>query len=196
MRALACAAVVAALAWPIGAQTRTMLADGLDTAFPTDFGGTYALTDHHGRARTQADPEGNVQLIFFGYATCESICSVALPILSDVAAQLNADGIGTTPVVVTIDPEVDTVAAMGPALDTYAPGLLGLTGDEAALAAVRGLFHVEKTPLFEDPMGRTIYAHGAHIFVMDGDGGFLTLLPPVLPPERMVEIVRGYAEAS
>ena len=31
---------------------------------------------------------------------------------------------------------------------------------------------------------------------MDGAGGFLTLLPPVLPPARMVEIVAGYVEGD
>jgi protein SCO1/2 len=189
--ALACA--VALLAAPASAQAPSLLVDRPDTAFPTDFGGAYALTDHHGRTRTEADPDGNVQLVFFGYATCEAICTVALPILSEVAATLRDRGVGITPIVVTIDPAVDTAAAMGPALDAHAPGLLGLTGTEADLAGMRALFHVERTALFVDPRGRTVYAHGAHIFVMDGDGGFLTLLPPVLPPARMVEIVAGYA---
>ena len=181
---------------PLAAQEATLLADGPDTSFPSDFGGAYALTDHHGETRTEADPDGNLQLIFFGYATCEAICTVALPIMSDVAADLDDAGVDVTPLVVTIDPEVDTVETMGPALEGYAPGLLGLTGSEADLAAVRDLFHVEKTALFEDPLGNTVYAHGAHIYVMDGDGAFLTLLPPVLPPARMVEIVLGYAQAG
>ena len=183
------------LACPAGAETPTLLAEGPDTAFPTNFGGAYALTDHHGRRRTEADPDGHLQLVFFGYATCEAICTVALPIMAEVAGALAAEGVAVTPLVVTVDPEVDRVGTMGPALAGHAPGLLGLTGTEAELAAVRHLFHVERTALFEDPLGRTVYAHGAHIFVMDGSGGFLTLLPPVLPPARMVEIVRGYAEA-
>ena len=193
MRSVVAAAVAVALVLPAAAQQATPLADEPDTAFPSDFGGAYALTDHHGRPRTEADPDGHLQLVFFGYATCEAICTVALPIMAEVAEALETDGVPVTPLVVTIDPEVDTVDAMGPALETYAPGLLGLTGTEAELAAARDLFHVEKTPLFEDPTGRTVYAHGAHIFVMDDAGGFLTLLPPVLSPDRMVEIVKGYA---
>ena len=192
----AAALVLSVLAVPAGAGPPTLLADRPDTAaFPDDFGGAYVLTDHHGRTRTEVDPDGDLQLVFFGCATCEAICTVALPILSEVASALEARGVGVTPLVVTIDPEVDTVETMGPALDGYAPGLLGLTGTEADLAAVRALFQVERTALFVDPEGKTVYAHGAHIFVMDGDGGFLTLLPPVLPPARMVEIVEGYARA-
>ena len=187
------AALLAVLALPAWAEAPTLLADRPDTAFPADFGGAYRLTDHHGRPRGEADPDGNLQLVFFGYATCEAICTVALPILSEVAETLAADGIAATPLVVTIDPEVDTVETMGPALARHAPGLLGLTGTEAELAAMRDMFQVERTPLFIDPEGRTVYAHGAHIFVMDGAGAFLTLLPPVLPPARMVEIVARYA---
>jgi len=164
-----------------------------DTVFPTNFGGAYSLTDHTGQTRTQVDPDGNLQLVFFGYAKCEAICTVALPIMSEMAADLNAKGIGVTPIVITVDPDVDTVETMGPALADHAPGLLGLTGSAEELAAARALFHVESKPLFVDPLGQTVYAHGSHIYVMDADGGFLTLLPPVLSVDRMVEIVEGYA---
>ena len=161
--------------------------------FPTNFGGAYALTDHHGNTRTQADPDGHLQLIFFGYASCEAICTVALPVMAEVSADLAARGIPTTPLVITVDPERDTVDSMGHSLAHIAPGLTGLTGSEEALAQVRDLFHVERTPLFEEPLGGTVYTHGSHIYVMDGDGAFLTLLPPILSVERMVEIVTGYA---
>ncbi len=131
--------------------------------------------------------------MFFGYATCEAICTVALPIMSEMAEGLAARGIDVTPLVITVDPATDTVETMGPALATFAPGLTGLTGSEADLAQARALFHVERKFLFTDPRGVDVYAHGSHIFVMDGDGGFLTLLPPILSTERMIEIVAGYA---
>ncbi len=182
-----------ALAAPAGAQHATLNAPLPDTLFPSNFGGNYALTDHHGKRRTQTDPDGRLQLVFFGYATCEAICTVALPIMSEMAVALEAKGIAVTPLVITVDPGNDTVETMGPALNTFAPGLTGLTGTEAELARVRDLFHVERQLLFTDPRGIDVYSHGSHIYVMDGDGAFLTLLPPVLSTERMVEIVEGYA---
>ncbi|CTQ49712.1 SCO family protein [Jannaschia donghaensis] len=181
------------LALPAIAQQATLEAPLPDTLFPSNFGGDYVLTDHYGNARTQADPDGRLQLLFFGYATCEAICTVALPIMSDMTRDLSARGIEVTPLVITVDPETDTVETMGPALETFAPGLTGLTGSQTDLARVRDLFHVERTLLFTDPRGVDVYAHGSHIFVMDGDGGFLTLLPPILSTDRMVEIVESYA---
>lgn len=181
------------LALPAQAQQATLNAPLPDTLFPSNFGGDYALTDHNGNTRTQTDPDGNIQLVFFGYATCEAICTVALPIMSDMTNELALRDVPVTPLVITVDPATDTVETMGPALDIFAPGLIGLTGSEADLATVRDLFHVERAFLFTDPRGIDVYAHGSHIFVMDGNGGFLTLLPPVLSTERMVEIVQGYA---
>ncbi|MEM8822990.1 MAG: SCO family protein [Pseudomonadota bacterium] len=195
MRLLPLSAMLLA-ALPLAAQETaqpTLNAALPDTLFPTNFGGSYKLTDHHGRMRTESDPDGNLQLVFFGYANCEAICTVALPIMSEMADTLRADGIETTPLVITVDPQADTVDNMGPALANYAPGLTGLTGSEEELAHVRDLFHVDREPLFVDPRGVTVWAHGSHIFVMDGEGMFLTLLPPVLTTERMVEIVKGYA---
>ncbi|WGH77735.1 SCO family protein [Jannaschia ovalis] len=183
----------AALALPAAAQQATVEAALPDTAFPTDFGGEYALVDHHGQPRDHTDPDGRIQLIFFGYANCQAICTVALPIMAEMTAALAANGIAVAPLVITVDPARDTVETMGPALARHAPGLTGLTGSEAELARARAAFHVERTALFEEPLGGTVYAHGSHIFVMDGDGGFLTLLPPILSTERMVEIVAGYA---
>lgn len=194
MRAALLSAALAALAAPAGAQQATLEAALPDTLFPANFGGTYTLTDHHGNRRTEIDPDGNLQLVFFGYATCEAICTVALPIMSDMAEALAAKGIAVTPLVITVDPEIDTVATMGPALDAMAPGLTGLTGTQADLAHARALFHVERRLLFTDPRGVDIWSHGSHIYVMDGGGGFLTLLPPVLSTDRMVEIVAGYAQ--
>ncbi|WP_255576029.1 MULTISPECIES: SCO family protein [Jannaschia] len=187
--------VLRALALTLAVATPLAAADLPDSLFPTNFGGAYALTDHHGAIRTEADPDGHLQLIFFGYANCEAICTVALPIMSEVSASLSDQGIQTTPLVITVDPTRDTVETMGPALASYAPGLTGLTGSEADLAEVRALFHVERTALFEEPLGGTVYTHGSHIYVMDGAGGFLTLLPPILSTERMVEIVAGYAQS-
>ena len=207
MRRAFAALAAAALAWAgaspaqqaapeAPAPRATLEAAGAETLFPDSFGGPYRLVDHHGRTRTEADPDGRVQLIFFGYARCEAICTVALPIMSEMTAALAREGIAVTPLVITVDPEADTVEAMGPALAAHAPGLLGLTGSEAALAEARAAFHVRAELLFVDPQGTPVYSHGSHIFVVDGDGGFLTLLPPVLSVERMVEIVRGYAAAG
>ncbi len=175
------------------ASATTTVSAGPDTAFPLAVGGDYALTDHTGQSRTQADPDGQLQMVFFGYANCQAICSVALPLMAEIAQTVRADGIPITPVMITVDPDRDTVQTMGAPLTEHHPDFVGLTGTPEELAPVYDLFSVEHKMVFEDPEYGPIYAHGSHIYLMDAQGEFLTLLPPILSAERAAKIVVSYA---
>lgn len=163
---------------------------------PFALGGPYRLVDQTGAVRTEADPEGRMQLLFFGYANCPSICAVAMPMMAEVVDALAARGVPARPVMITVDPERDTPATMGAPLAAIHPDFVGLSGDVAALAAARAAFGVDRTAVGELPGTGPIYAHGGHVFLLDGAGAVLTILPPVLTVERMVEIALRYARAG
>jgi protein SCO1 len=172
------------LAAPLAAQS----------PFPVDIGGPYALVNQYGQTRTQSDPDGRAQLVFFGYANCRDICSAALPLMAGVVDALAADGIDVTPVMITVAPDQDRVDTMGPPLAAIHPDFIGLTGDKAALQTAYDAFKVEVEPLFEHPDNGWIYAHGSFVHLMDADGKVLTLIPPVLDVEQASGIVRSYLE--
>lgn len=160
--------------------------------FPVEISPRFALTDHTGRAVTEASFAGQPMAIFFGYANCEAICSVALPRLAAALDLMGPEGDAVAALVITVDPERDTVEEMGPALAKWHPRLLGLTGSQAALADARAAFQVEAKQVAEDPEGRAIYAHGSFIYLVGPEGQVLTLLPPILGPDRIAEIISGY----
>lgn len=162
-------------------------------ALPLPLGGPFRLTDQHGNTRTEVDPEGRLQLLFFGYAACESICTVALPQMAGLAQRLRARGIAIRPIMITVDPERDSGAVMARVLDALDPDFLGLTGSTEALAASWRNFAVESAVVFTDPAGQPVYAHGSLLYLLDGEGKFLTLIPPVLSDNRAEEIIAGYA---
>lgn len=159
---------------------------------PFDLGGPYRLTDQYGQTRTQADPDGHSQLLFFGYANCQNICSVALPVMAGVVDKLASEGIDITPVMITVDPGQDRVETMGAPLAAVHPDFIGLTGTTPALQAAYDAFAVEVTPLFQDPEYGWVYAHGSFIHLLDGHGALLTLLPPVMSVDQTADILRGY----
>jgi protein SCO1/2 len=161
---------------------------------PLEIGGAYRLTDHRGEARTEADPEGRLQMVFFGYVNCPSICSVALPLMADAADLLAARGVVVTPVVITVDPARDSVAAMAAGLERIDGRIVGLTGTETELQVAWDAFGIERTALFEDPEYGTVFAHGSHIYLLDGAGRFLTLVPPILSAEAVAGIVAPFAD--
>ncbi len=160
--------------------------------FPVDITAEFALTDHTGRQVTHRDYAGKTMAIFFGYANCQAICSVAMP-RQGAALDLMGDKAGAVaPLLITVDPERDRVDNMGPALAKWHRRLIGLTGSEDALATARAAFQVERKFITNDPEGGPIYAHGSFIYLVGPDGKVLTLMPPILGPERMAEVIASY----
>jgi len=163
------------------------------TPLPWNIGGAFALIDHTGAARTEAEPDGKMQLVFFGYANCPGICSAALPMMAEVTDILERRDIAISPVLITIDPKLDTLATMGPALAKISEDFIGLTGTPEALGVAYKAFQISFTKIMDDPKHGPIYAHGSHIYLMNAAGRVLTLLPPVLSPDQAAGIIATYA---
>jgi len=172
------AALLLCAAGPVAAQN----------AFP-DVGGAFELTNQYGETRTQVDPDGAAQLLFFGYANCQEICSAALPLMAEVADLVAAQGLDVTPVMITVDPVRDTVAEMGAPLEVIDPDLVGLTGTPDALQAAYDAYGIEIEELFVDPFYGPVIAHGSFIYLLDPSGEVLTMLPPILPAPHLAQIV-------
>jgi len=162
--------------------------------FPEVKGGDFNLIDHNGTPRTSKNPEGHYQLVFFGYANCKAICSVALPRMAGAIDILDSQSITVTPLLITVDPQRDTVDNMKEALAYHHNRMIGLTGSEEALQVAYDAFQVEKSLVYEHPEEGPIYAHGSFIYLLGPDGGFKTLMPPILSSDRMAEVVKSYIE--
>ena len=160
--------------------------------FPTQIGGNFDLIDQTGTRRQLKDFAGKPIAIFFGYAKCEAICSVAIPRMAEMVDKLEAKNIDVQPVLITVDPKRDTPAAMREALPKYHKRLVGLTGTRKQIDKAQKAFQVESKVVYVDPDGGEIFAHGSYIYLMGTDGRFLTLFPPILGPERMAEIAEKY----
>lgn len=160
--------------------------------FPQIKGGDYDLIDQYGNRRTSKDPDGRYQLLFFGYANCQAICSVVLPRMAEVTDNLEAAGVLVTPVMITVDPERDTAEALTAAAKKHHKRLIGLTGSKDALEAAYRAFQVERKVVFKHPEYGDVYSHGSYIYLLAPDGAFKTLFPPVLSPKRIAELVTDY----
>lgn len=167
-------------------------APGPALPFPVKITPRFALTDQTGRDVTEADFAGRPMAIFFGYVNCESICSVAVPSLAMALQLLGPDGAEIVPILITVDPARDTPEAMARRLRYVHPRLIGLTGSEAALAEARAVFQVDSKQVTSTPEGAPVYAHGSFIYLVGRDGEVKSLLPPILSPERMAELMRKY----
>lgn len=164
--------------------------------FPQVKGGDFDLIDQTGKSRTSTNPSNQFQLVFFGYAKCKAICSVALPNIAEATDLLSSMGVPVTPVLITVDPKRDTVEALRSAVADIHPKMQGLTGTEEALEKAYSAFNLEKKFLFEHDDHGAVYSHGSFIYLLGPDGTFKTLFAPIISPVRIAEITAGYVAQS
>lgn len=167
-------------------------AEAAPLPFPVDIRMRFDLTDQAGRRVSEADFAGRPVALFFGYANCEAICSVALPAMAEALEHLGDDGAGVAPVMITVDPARDTPEALARALPRYHDRLIGLTGTAEALAEARAAFQVEAAEVARDAAGAPIFAHGSFIYLVGPDGRVRSVLPPIVGPARIAELMRRH----
>jgi protein SCO1 len=116
--------------------------------------------------------------------------------MAGIVQDLRAKGLAVRPVMITVDPDRDSPEVMAAALEKLDPDFVGLTGSPQALEATYKAFSVENTVVFTDPAGNPVYAHGSLLYLLDGQGRFLTVIPPILSDERAAEIIAAFAPRS
>lgn len=159
---------------------------------PLSFGAPFDLIDHGGRPRGDRDFRGRYVLLFFGYTSCPYTCSTVLLNVAGALDALGSAGAKLTPVFVSIDPEYDTPERLAKFLGAIHPRFIGLTGEAAKIKALARAYHVNAVPAQDPGPYERLVNHTSFSYLMGPDGAFLTLLPPVLPAERLAEILRRY----
>ncbi|MCL5776627.1 SCO family protein [Limibaculum sp. FT325] len=166
--------------------------DAAPPPFPVEIRMRFDLSDQAGRRVSEAEFAGRPVALFFGYANCEAICSVALPAMAEALDLLGDDGAAIAPVMITVDPSRDTPEALARALPRYHDRLIGLTGTAEALAEARAAFQVEAAEVARDAAGAPIFAHGSFIYLVGPDGRVRSVLPPIVGPARIAELMRRH----
>ena len=96
------------------------------------------LDAHTGAGFTNATLEGSWSFVFFGFTHCPDICPTSMSVLGQVARGLQRDGVDNADqfqgILVTVDPERDTLDKLGTYATAFAPDFLGVRGDRARTA--------------------------------------------------------------
>ena len=135
-------------------------------------GGPFRLTDQNGGTVTEQDMKGKPFLVFFGFTHCPEICPTTLFEVSEVLRKLGPDADRVGALFISVDPARDTPAKLKDYMSSFDPRLKGLTGDEAAIAAVTKAYRVyaKKVPL---EGGDYTMDHTALVYLMDKQGHFV-----------------------
>lgn len=134
-----------------------------------DFGGPFTLVDAKGRPFPSSRLAGKPYAIFFGFTNCPDVCPTTLARLVRLRRELGG-GEPFRIVFVTVDPQRDGPAEVGRYAELFDSPVIGLTGSQAQIDAVRKSYGI----FAEKVGGGDNYSvdHTATMLLFDKNGRF------------------------
>lgn len=134
-------------------------------------GGPFSLTDHRGRAVTEATFRGRPMAVFFGFTQCPDVCPTTLGDMTALIKALGPEADRLHWLFVSVDWERDTPETLAGYLEAFDRRIVGLSGTEAQVAAAARAFRIYYRRVPTDGGGYTM-DHSASLFLLDAAGRF------------------------
>lgn len=154
----------------------------------------FKLTDHHGEHFTQENLKGHWTLLFFGFTNCDYVCPntmVALNKMYKTLQQELPDSKLPQVVLVSVDPERDTVKRMNSYVSAFNPHFIGVRADIKETIALEKQLHIAAAKMEADGEGKNHYTinHTAEILLVNPQGKLQAYLPY---PHKADQLVKDY----
>jgi protein SCO1 len=153
-------------------------------------GGDFTLRSADGPVALH-DFRGKAVLVFFGFTNCEGACPAAL---SCEAAALRllppGDQAKVAGLLVSVDPDRDTLPALKEYGHAFHPQILGVTGPDSDLQAIArryGALYRRQEP---DRSGNYSVDHTTEVYLVAPDGRLAARMPQGTTPEAMAAEIR------
>ena len=155
-------------------------------------GGDFTLEGENGKTSLH-DYAGNIVLLYFGYTTCPDICPTNLGNLSNAMRQLtDGERAKVQVLMITVDPERDTIEKLNTYLPYFHPSFKGLVGtpEQTATIAKRYGAVYQKAAIGEGALGYAV-DHSAFTYLIDKQGKLIAQLPHATTGEEFVVAIRN-----
>ncbi|KQU52991.1 electron transporter [Sphingomonas sp. Leaf339] len=144
-------------------------------------GGPFALVDQNGKPTTDRSFAGQYRVMYFGYTFCPDVCPTDVQTIAQAMKLLEkrdpALAARVVPIFVTVDPARDTPAVLKQFVSAFHPRLVGLTGDQAAIDAIKKAYGVYSAKGDASAGGGYLVNHSRQAYLMDPANRPLALLP-------------------
>lgn len=137
----------------------------------------FTLTNQYGQKTSLNDYEGKVVLLYFGYTACPDVCPTTLAELKKATELLGDRSDEVQTIMITVDPERDTVEIMAEYLAHFHPGFLGLVGTPDEVAQIATYYGIYFQKQETDSVLGYLVDHTATVMLVDQDG-YLRLIFP------------------
>jgi len=139
-------------------------------------GGPFTLVGADGRPFSSQTLEGRPYLIFFGFTRCGDVCPTTLGRLVKLREQAKAEK--AIPIVfVTIDPKNDGPKEVGQYAELFGSPIIGLTGSEAQIDAVKKQYGIYAEPVPHAAAGQEMQ-HTSTVLLFDRNGTLQSTISP------------------
>ena len=156
------------------------------------FGGPFTLTDHTGKKVTEKDFAGKYRLIYFGFTYCPAICPTELAKITSAMKLVGDKGKDIQPIFITVDPERDTVEAMGKYVEMFHPSLVGLTGTPEEIKAVAKAYKIYFAKVQDESMNDYTMDHSSFIYFIGPDDRLLRIFRMEDSAEDMAKTIDAW----
>lgn len=157
-------------------------------------GGDFSLTDQHGQRFELQQLRGKVVILFFGFTHCPSVCPDSL---AKIKAALQHQPLeAATALLITVDPERDTVERLKAYIEPFGEQFMALTGTAQEVQHVLDAYQI-RVKLMKKSVDDQNYRidHTADSYVLDRAGKVAALIPYGLPTEHLQNIVQAQLAA-
>ena len=135
-------------------------------------GGPIELPSTEGEFSLSQLDDDQLAVVFFGYTWCPDVCPMSLAVVRQVMERLDPEQRRrVVPLMVSVDPERDTLARLEEYLAFFGEAFIGATGSQQALEELAERYGViwRKVETPDSAMEYTI-DHSASLFLVDRDG--------------------------
>ncbi|MFN4058717.1 MAG: SCO family protein [Roseinatronobacter sp.] len=158
-------------------------------------GGPFTLTDHTGRAVTEADFADRPVIMYFGYTFCPDVCPLDAARNAQAVDLLEAKGKVVTPLFITFDPARDTQEVLAEFVRFMHPRMVGLTGTEDQIRDATRAYRVYFAK--QDSTGELyLIDHSTFSYLLLPGHGFVDIIRRDQTPEQVADMVGCFIDRA
>ncbi len=135
----------------------------------------FKLFDHHGNTFTVRDLKDHWTMLFFGFTNCGYVCPTTMTALTkmyrSLEQELPKDQLPKI-VLISVDPERDTMERMSEYVSAFNPAFIGVRGEASDIDAFTKQLHITSIKMQADGEGANHYMinHSAEILLINPEG--------------------------
>ena len=156
-------------------------------------GGPFSLIDQDGNTKTDKSWPGKYLILYFGFTHCPDVCPLGLNNITEALNALPAETVEKIqPVFITVDPLRDDVAALKNYVPLFHKKLVGLTGTEKQIEAVKTSYRVYAQKQGDRP--NYMVNHSAFTYLIAPNGELLRAFPHNTAPSEIADAIKTIVE--